>query len=749
VSIAAKLSACSLLLLSACVTISAQTNVLTQHNDIGRTGQNTTETILTPANVGSGNFGLLASLPIDGSAYAQPLYMSSLEIGGSSHSVVFVATEHDSVYAFDSAAAGQLLWKASLLDSAHGASANAIPDPVQDTANSNVNGPEWGITSTPVIDPATDTLYVVSKTLENQNGNLYPVQRLHALDATSGAEKFGGPVTIEASVAGTGPGSVNGTVAFDPKYHMQRPGLLLLYGTVYLAFGSMGDLSIWHGWVLGYNASTLAQTAAFNTTPNAGESGIWLSGAGLAADNENGVARMFVPLGNGSFDATAPYANGMDYGNDIITLNLNNGITVTDAFTPSNQLALAEGDWDLGSGGLIVLPDNLPGAGVPREAVHMSKAGALTVLNRDNLGGFNASTDQVLEEFNPTKGTGLWGMPAYWNGNLYIWPSTDAGYNLQQYKFTNGLLGTTPYANATPTDSGQNGTFLGASPSVSSNGNSSGIVWVDDTGYNWNGIGAGSTQVLYALDATNVANTLWSSAANPRDNAGIEQKFAFPTIADGKVYLASTTNNASAGNLLVYGLLDLSISGPSTGFVNPGNNIVIPLSVTASTSFTQGIGFSATGLPTGLSVSFMQTAPGVEAAVFTAAANAAPGTSNITITGTRGTTTATVKVALQVGSAPDFLLSAAPQTADLGTTGYSPVTITPQNGFTGVPTYSVTGVPSGVTASLTGCSAKGCTLLTTIPDHCSGGLRQLESSCHDHAQCIAIQCHAGQSVEFL
>jgi len=353
----------------------AQTSVYTQHNDIGRTGQNLTETILTPANVSGGNFGKLYSTNLDGRAFAQPLYVSSVSIGSVKHSVLYVATEHDSVYALDANANGAVLWKASLFDSAHGAAAGAIPDPEGDTGCGDIDGAEYGVTGTPVIDPTSGTLYVVSTTYEGT----YPVQRLHALDIASGAEKFGGPATISASVAGSGNGSVNGVVSFDAKWDNQRPGLLLLNGTVYMAWGSHCDSGPWHGWVMGYSAASgaLRQTFVFLTTPNGAASGVWMSGAGLAADDHgpNGTPRMFVPTGNGSFDSNA------DWGESVLNLNLSGGTPrVTDSFTPNTQASLTTGDIDLGSAGTLVLPDQ-PGPH-PHLAVQLSKAGTMYHFNR-------------------------------------------------------------------------------------------------------------------------------------------------------------------------------------------------------------------------------------------------------------------------------------------------------------------------------------------------------------------------------
>ena len=274
-----------------------QTSVLTQHNDIGRTGQNLTETVLTPANVTTSSFGKLFSLSVDGQVYAQPLYMPAVTINGQAHRVVFVATEHDSVFAFDAAVGGAPLWQVSLFDTAHGAAGGATTDPESDTGCGDIsalNGAaEYGITGTPVIDPSTGTLYVVAKTLES--GNV--IQRLHALDITTGNEKFGGPVIIQPSVSGTGSGSSGGVLKFDSKYENQRPGLLLLNGNVYIGFAAHCDYGPWHGWVLGYNASTLAPNGVFVTTPNGSASGVWMSGVGLAADNINNVPRMFPVTG--------------------------------------------------------------------------------------------------------------------------------------------------------------------------------------------------------------------------------------------------------------------------------------------------------------------------------------------------------------------------------------------------------------------------------------------------------------------
>ncbi len=313
--------------LALCVGVFAQTNVTTQHNDIARTGANTNETILTPANVNTSTFGKLFSQAVDGYVYAQPLYLSGVTMGagtsqaGTTHNVVFIATEHDSVYAFDADSNGGAnanpLWRVTLLDAAHGAATGATSVPQANVASADIV-PEIGITGTPVIDSTTNTLYVVGKTKEN---GTY-VQRFHALDITTGQEKFGGPTTITASVPGNGNGSSAGTLKFDSLWELNRPGLLLVNGIVYMGFAAHGDNGPWHGWILAYNAATLQQTGVWCTSPNSLGSGVWMSGTGLAADIPSGkpYGRMFTVTGNGTFDT-----NLQAYGDSIVRLDLTNG----------------------------------------------------------------------------------------------------------------------------------------------------------------------------------------------------------------------------------------------------------------------------------------------------------------------------------------------------------------------------------------------------------------------------------------
>ena len=552
--------------------VAAQVNVTTYHNDIGRTGQNLNETILNTSNVNATLFGKLFSQQVDGQVYAQPLYLSGITVNGATHNVVFVATENDSVYAFDADTNGGAnsapLWQASMLSAAHGAAAGAT------TVASSVVGydiqPQIGITGTPVIDPVSGTLYVVGKTMENGNA----VQRLHALDVTSGAEKFGGPVVITASVAGTGNGSVNGALTFDSLWENQRPGLLLLNGIVYIGFAAHGDNGPWHGWILGYNASTLVQTGAFCATPNGTGGGFWMSGGGLAADQLDTVnkpfGRMFVPTGNGDYTAVAPYTNSMDYGDSHLDLDLTNGVpTVTDEFTTNQQAELDAEDGDIAAGGLMVIPTQTTGS-YPHLAVQVGKGGTLYLLNRDNLGGYNATTDQALQEQVYSVGNvGAWSSPAYWNGNIYYWGRVDY---LKSFALVNGLLSTSP------TESTEQYGYPGSTPSISANGTTQGIVWsIDSEAY-----GTPGPSILQAHNASNVATTLYSSATNAgRDSAGDAVKFTVPTVVNGKVYVGT------ASEVDIYGLLN-GITQTSAPVITPGSETYVGTISAAITDATAG-----------------------------------------------------------------------------------------------------------------------------------------------------------------
>ncbi|HTL15821.1 MAG TPA: hypothetical protein VL793_01220, partial [Patescibacteria group bacterium] len=406
---------CGGILIAAAPTAPAQVNVVTYHNDAARTGANPKESLLKPANVAPAGFGKLFAQPVDGYIYAQPLLVSGVNIAGKGlHNVVFVATEHNSVYAFDAdtniGGNAAPLWQVNLGPSV----------PSADVLSGDIV-PEIGITSTPVIEPNAGTLYVVAKTKEN---GIY-FQKLHALDISSGAERPGSPVLIDATVPGSGDGSVGGQLSFDPLRHMNRPGLLLSGGIVYIAFASHGDVTPYHGWVFGYDAATLQQVSVFNTTPNGltdpsgypiGGGGIWQAGGGPAAD-PNG--NLYVIIGNGTFDAAPSLGGGIDYGDSFLKLGTGGALTVADYFTPFNQDFLNRSDADLGSSGPLVLPDSVGSAAHPHLLVGAGKEGKIYLLDRDNMGQFAAGGDDQIVQSLPFAIGGAFGSPAFFNGTLY------------------------------------------------------------------------------------------------------------------------------------------------------------------------------------------------------------------------------------------------------------------------------------------------------------------------------------------
>jgi len=402
---------------------SGQSDVLTHRNDNMRTGQNTSETILTASNVNSATFGKLFSLPTDGYVYAQPLYKSNVLIAGKTHNVLFVATEHDSVYAFDADGQSSLpLWQVSFINP----SAGITTVPSSDIPDFSID-PEIGITGTPVIDPQSGTLYVVAKTKEN--GSYF--QRLHALDITTGAEKFGGPVVIQASVLGTGDGNDgHGNIPFDPFHQNQRAALLLANGVVYIAFASYGDAKPYHGWVLGYNAATLQRVAVFNDTPNGSNGGIWQSGEGPSADASGNI---FVISGNGTFDADV---GGIDFGDSFLKLSTNGGgLTLVDFFTPFNQAFLNSNDLDLGSTGTLLLPDQT-GTAHPHLVLGAGKDGNAYLVDRDNMGHFRSTDNSQIVQTIAISGS-IYGTPASWQNNIYFLPHND---RLKAFQLSGGCF---------------------------------------------------------------------------------------------------------------------------------------------------------------------------------------------------------------------------------------------------------------------------------------------------------------------
>ena len=513
---------------SATLTVNAAvaigTDVTTFHNDNLRTGENLTETTLTQANVNSQTFGLLHNLSVDGGVDAEPLYLSQLSISGVAHNVVFVATEHDSVYAFD-ADTGAQLWKVSLLSSG---------ETTSDTRNCGQVSPEIGITSTPVIDRTAGAHGTIDVVAMSKNGTNY-FQRLHALDVTTGAELLGGPVTVQATYSGTGANSSGGQVVFDPKQYKERAGLLLLNGVIYTSWASHCDISPYTAWIIAYSESTLAKTSVLDLTPNGNEGSVWQSGGGPAADAQGNI---YALIANGTFDTTLDtngFPDNQDYGNAFVKVSTSGGtLQVADYFNMSNTTNESNGDIDLGSGSAMVLPDeNYGTAGMLQLAVGAGKDGHLYVVNRNNLGKFNASSNNIYQDLPGALPNGVWGVPAYFNSTVYYCDQNDT---LKSFAISNGKLSSTPGHTAASF------TYPGVLPSVSANGNSNGIVWaIENTG----------TAVLHAFAANNLAQELYNSnqAANGRDHFGSGNKYITPMIADGKVF-AATTNSVAVFGLL-------------------------------------------------------------------------------------------------------------------------------------------------------------------------------------------------------
>jgi hypothetical protein len=513
---------------SATLTVAAAaagTDVLTYKNDLSRSGQNLSETTLTPANVTSSTFGLLRNLAVDGKVDAQPLYVSQLSVSGSAHNVVFAATEHDSVYAFD-ADTGSALWHVSLL---------AAGETLSDAHGCGQVVPDIGITSTPVIDRgagAHGILYVVAM---SKDGSSNYHQRLHALDLATGAELLNGPVEI----TGEYPTAGGGTTTFSPGQYEERAALLLANGTIYTSWTSHCDISPYYGWIIAYSASTLARTAVLNVAPNSGGVGpaIWMSGGGPAADSAGDI---YLLTANGAFETTMDangFPTGHDYGNSFLKISTAGGsLSVADYFTMYNEVAESSADHDLGSGGEMLLPDLVDASNTVRHLViGAGKDGNIYVVNRDSMGKFNSSgNSQIWQQVSGALPSGIYSTPAYFNGTVYY---GDVGATLKAFAISNAKLAAKPQS-----QSATQFAYPGTAPSVSAKGTANGIVWAHENA---------NPAVLHAYDAANLAHELYNSnqAAGNRDQFGAGNKFITPTVADGKVFVGTTAAVA------VFGLL--------------------------------------------------------------------------------------------------------------------------------------------------------------------------------------------------
>lgn len=504
-------------------TPASSSDVTTYHYDNLRTGQNTHETILTHAKVNSSTFGLLGAIPVDGHVDAQPLYLSNVAIPGQGNkNVLYVVTEHDSVYAFDadsvSGSSATTLWHSSML---------AAGETSSDDRNCGQVSPEIGITSTPVIDRTRNAIYLVA--VSKTSGGNY-IHRFHALDLTTGHELFGGPTTITATYPGSGANSSNGNVVFDPKQYNERPGLLQVGGTIFTTWGSHCDAGPYTSWVMSYSADTLHQTGVIDLVPNGNEGGIWMAGAAPGAD----ASGIYFIIGNGEF-GTSLDSNGFpvnkNCGNCFAKISSTAPLALKDYFTPSNTVAESAGDTDFGSGGPLLLPDVTDSNGQTRHlAVGAGKDSIIYVVDRDKMGKFNSSNDNIYQKISGALSGGVWSKPSYFNGVVYYGA---VGDSIKAFPISGGKLATTSSSHSSHTFG-----YPGATPVISANGTTDGIVWVVENG---------GTGVLHAYDAGNLATELYNSTQS--SNAQFSgNKFITPIVINGRVYVGTQTS------VVVFGL---------------------------------------------------------------------------------------------------------------------------------------------------------------------------------------------------
>ena len=501
-------------------------DIPTFHNDNARSGQNLQETVLNHQNVNVNSFGKVAFFTVDGKVDAQPLFLDKVSMSSGTHPTLYVATEHATVFAFDANTAAYL-WNTSLLGPGESTSDTRGCD--------EAISPEIGITATPVIDRTkgpNGAIYVVAMS-KDAVGNYH--QRLHALDVATGAELFGGPTEISGSFPGSGDNSNGVSVVFDPKQYKERAALLLLNGVVYTTWASHCDVRPYTGWVLGYDTTTLQQTYVLNVTPNGGGGAVWMSGAGPAADAAGNV---YLLDGNGDFD-DAQDSRGFpslgNFGNAFLKLSSSGGVlSVSDYFEMYDESSENSEDVDLGSGGAILLPDLTDAQGTVRHlGVGAGKDGNIYVVNRDSMGHYGPSNQNLYQELLKPLAGRVYSTPAYFNNTIYYGSEGD---NIKAFSIMNAQI--------SPVPSGETGNMFpypGATPSISANGSNDGILWAVENGY---------AATLHAYDATNLSNELYNSNQAPyqRDQLGPGNKFITPTVVNGKVYVGTTYGVA------VYGL---------------------------------------------------------------------------------------------------------------------------------------------------------------------------------------------------
>jgi uncharacterized repeat protein (TIGR03806 family) len=609
-------------------------NMLTYHNDNTRQGANTNEFLLNLQNVNVTNFGLLFSYPVDGFVYAQPLYVSGLVIPGQgTHNAVFVATEYNSIYAFDAdsnaGTNGGLLWHTNLGNAA--STTNGEFGERYGTLTKTF-GPTVGITGTPVINLASGTLYVVVRTRSSGPTFTNYFSYVHALNITNGTEQPYSPVVVTNSVPGTGVDSSNGVVAFNALQQNERPGLTLAGGMLYVAYGSFADTDPFHGWIIGFNETNLQTSAheVFNTSPNAtladfgshaGESGLWMGGNGLCVDSSN---NLYFLTGNGSFSA---WTNGLDYGDSMVKLSTSNGLAVADYFTPYNQLELSQDDLDFGSGGCILLPDSVGSAAHPHLIVGAGKVAAIDLVDRDNMGRYYPPNDtQIVQELTGAI-TGSWSTPAFFNNQIYY---QTTGEVMKAFSISNAFIAPKPVSKSTTSFSVNGGT-----PSISANGTNNGIVWTLQS----DAYSSGGPAVLHAYNATNLALELYNTSQNlARDNPGGAIEMTTPTVANGKVFVGAQFTLSVFGNAIFMATPTISPNGGS--FTNsvivtladatPNSSIYYTLDGTEPTTnsilYTGPFALNHTALVQAVAAEFGSVNSGLASASFVNTAAAGHGT---------------------------------------------------------------------------------------------------------------------------
>jgi hypothetical protein len=546
----------------------AQVQVTTFHNDQARTGQNLNEVVLAPGNVSANSFGKLYSFPIQGNVYAQPLYVPGVPINGGTHNVIYVATEHDAVYAFDADSNSPTpLWTVSFT-SPDGTSVTTVP--ASDTGCPDLT-PELGITGTPVIDTSSNTMYLVARTKES--GQYF--MRLHALDITSGVEKFGGPMPIQATVPGTGEGGT--TVSLNTFTQNQRAALVLSNGTLYIPFGSLCDTNPYHGWLLAYQPQTLLQVGVWNSTPNGLGGGIWGGGSAPAVD---GAGNLLFATSNGDYNFNT---GGTDISDTVVKMPpapATGTWAPLDYFTPYNQGSLSQHNLDLGSGGTLLLPDQPGGAAHIHLMAMAGKQGTIYLVDRDTLGGYNLVNNSQIVQVLPNAMLGIMGMPAWWNNHIYF-----SGRNDVVKAFTFDPVAQQFSTLPTSTSPGSYQYLLGSSPSVSANGSNNGIVWAAEN--------ESGKAIMHAYDATNLNNELWNTLLNSkRDALGGGVRFMFPTIVNGKVYVASN-NRLSIYGLFMFVPGSLTFPAQGVGTTSPSQSVTLtnpfptPMSISSITTTGQ------------------------------------------------------------------------------------------------------------------------------------------------------------------